>query len=150
MVIELRVGRWSTQRHVPLYSGYCSYSEILNVSVFIVNLDFSKIWPTSLAITSALKVTLHPCFTPINYIFLDTAKSSKDVSLRVAPDAADIGLFDHRLYRHEYISSPPLQELRVMIVDDDGPLANVDASYLSFLVSPLDEYAETRLTLPLP
>lgn len=37
-----------------------------------------------------------------------------------------------------------------MIVDDDGPLANVDASYLSFLVSPLDEYAETRLTLPLP
>jgi len=97
-------------------------------------LNFSEIWSTSLAITSVLRVSLHPCFNPTKYYFLSETKSFKDITLRVAPESPEIRLADHSLYRHEYISCPPLQDLRVMIIEDEGPLVDVDESDLSFLI----------------
>ena len=68
--------------------------------------------------------------------------------MRVAPESPEIRLVDHSLYRHEYISCPPLQDLRVMIVEDEGPLEDADESDLSFLVRLSDSFAGTHLTRP--
>ena len=114
----------------------------------IAKLNFSEIWSTSLAITSVLMVSLHPCFLPPKYYFLSETKSFKDITLRVAPESPEIRLADHSLYRHEYISCPPLQDLRVMILEDEGLLEDVDESDRSFLVRLSDSFAETHLTRP--
>ena len=121
-----------------------------NFSLYIptAKLNFSEVWSTSQAITSVLRVSLHPCFTPIKYYFLSETKSFKDITLRVAPESPEIRLVDHSLYRHEYISCPPLQDLRVIFLDDEGPRNDADGSDLSFLVRLSDSFAETYLTQP--
>jgi hypothetical protein len=128
--------RWGAQRCVPDIAILLKLVQLIYASLPEANLNFSKVWSTSLAIESALTVSLHPCFNPTKYYFLCETISLEDIDLRVAPEALEIRLCEHSLYRHEYISSPPLQDLRVMIVEDEGPLAEVEESDLSFQVNP--------------
>lgn len=69
------------------------------------------------------------------YLFLCDTKSTKDLRLRVVsnrPDS-DILLFKNRLYMHEYLTHPPLRDLRVCIKEDEGPLR--DPGLVAFVVS---------------
>jgi hypothetical protein len=65
------------------------------------------------------------------YHFLRETKTFMDVRLRVAPSQSKI-LCKNRLYMHEYLTHPPLRELRVCIKEDEGPLyENGDVAFLA-------------------
>lgn len=51
------------------------------------------------------------------------------VQLRVAKDEPELLLYQHRLYIHEYATSPPLDELHVMIREDEGPIYDGDVAF---------------------
>ena len=105
---------------------------VLNV---IEEFNFSKIWSASSAVRHAVKVEGHPTLVTQEYLFLRQTKTFKDVRLRVAPNQPDILLCKHRLYMHEYLTHPPLRELRVLIKEDQGPL--YESGDVAFLVSRL-------------
>jgi len=85
------------------------------------NFDFSKIWSVSSAIRNAVGVGVHPAMVTQNYLFLCDAKTFEDVHLRVAQDQPEILLCRHPLYMHEYLTHPPLQKLRVLMREHQGP-----------------------------
>jgi hypothetical protein len=62
-------------------------------------------------------------------MFLCEQTSFKQVRLRVAKNKRDILLMNHRLYLHEYATSPPLRELRISIMADEGPIENGDVAF---------------------
>jgi F-box domain len=124
------VSNWSKEGGVP--KG--TFSDSTNVDgqeIHIYpreeNLDFSKIWPISSAVEEALCVDLHPSFTVSRHIFLSEEKSFEQVHLRIARKS-HILLVNHRLYVYEYATSPPLDELRIMI-KSDGSIAHNDVTF---------------------
>lgn len=96
-------------------------------------LNFSRVWSTSSAIKDALTVKLHPCFVPTKYYFLNETISHTDITVRVAPNEPEIHLFEHRLYENEFLTCPPLQDVRVRIAEAEGPLG--EFADIAFLVS---------------
>jgi len=57
-------------------------------------------------------------------MYLSKTSTFEMVHLRVAKNHPEILLCQHRLYIHEYATSPPLDELHVMIKEDEGPLVD--------------------------
>ena len=47
----------------------------------------------------------------------------------------EIHLFNHRLYMHEFLTHPPLKELRVIFKEDEGPLNDSNDIKVVFVVS---------------
>jgi hypothetical protein len=83
--------------------------------------DFSKIWSVSSAIREAVGVEVHPTLVTQGYTFFGETKTFEDIRLHVAPHQPDILLCENRLYMHEYLTHPPLSELRVLIKEKRGP-----------------------------
>lgn len=85
--------------------------------------DFSKVVPLQDATVSHMRVDLHPMFIsqqPIRLSCKDIIpRSTFNFNIRPGPGMANIPLWGHRLYMHEYATCPPLTELRVTIIDDD-------------------------------
>ncbi|KAH9921067.1 hypothetical protein B0H21DRAFT_767146 [Amylocystis lapponica] len=100
--------------------GVCNWSHEDGVPK--KNLDFSRAYSVGGAILKDVKVALHPSFDPARYLYLCETKSFDQVKLRVARKEPDILLCENRLYMHEYATSPPLKELRVLIKEDEGVL----------------------------
>ena len=69
-----------------------------------------------------MKVEGHPTLVTQGYIFFGQTKTFEDVRLRVACGEPEILLSQNRLYTHEYLTHPPLSELRVIIKEEKGPL----------------------------
>jgi hypothetical protein len=65
-------------------------------------------------------------------MFLRKTSALEIAQLRVAEDEPELLLYQHRLYVHEYATSPPLDELHVMIREDEGP---IDDGRVAFRVS---------------
>jgi hypothetical protein len=98
----------------------------------IEKFNFSKIWSVSSAICNAVKVEGHPTLVTQKHLSLHETKTFKDVRLNVAPNRAEILLCKNRLYLHEYLTHPPLRDLRVCIMEDEGPLhTNGDVAFLA-------------------
>jgi hypothetical protein len=69
-----------------------------------------------------VKVEGHPTLVTQDYIFFGKTKTFKDVRLRVARHEPEILLCENRLYMHEYLTHPPLSELRVLVKEERGPI----------------------------
>ena len=91
--------------------------------------DFSKVISITSAIREKLPVALHPVFEAMGYMYLSQTSTFEMVHLRVAKNEPDILLCQHRLYIHEYVTSPPLDELHVMIKEDEGPVVDGDVAF---------------------
>lgn len=89
-------------------------------------LNFTSVLSTSPAIVAATEVKMHPCFMPLKYYYMCEIRSWNDFTLRIGPGEPEINFSNHRLYQHEYLTSPPLRDLRVQITEDEGPLADIN------------------------
>jgi hypothetical protein len=74
-------------------------------------------------------VALHPVFLSMGWMFLSETMSFEKVHLCVAENKPEILLCEHRLYLHEYVTSPPLDKLHVVIKEDEGPLHEGDVTF---------------------
>ncbi|KAH9942859.1 hypothetical protein B0H21DRAFT_749767 [Amylocystis lapponica] len=83
-------------------------------------LDFAKVWPIDAAIREDIVVDLHPVFEPCWFLFLEDAPCFDDATMLVAPHTP-ILLGRNHLYMHEFLTSPPMEELRIRFGVD--PLA---------------------------
>lgn len=92
-------------------------------------MKFQKVWSISSAIQKGVDVDLHPSFVSGKYHFLARSKTFADVKLQVAEKFPEIRLTQHRLYPHEFVTCPPLRELRILIKEDDGPIQHGDVAY---------------------
>jgi hypothetical protein len=62
-------------------------------------------------------------------MFLDRTPAFEMAQVRVAKDEPAVLLCQHRLYIHEYATSPPLDELHVSIMEDEGPIFHGDVAF---------------------
>ena len=65
----------------------------------------------------------------MDWMYLRKTSAFEMVQLRVAKDEPELLLYQHRLYIHEYATSPPLDELHVMIKEDQGPIYDGDVAF---------------------
>lgn len=77
---------------------------------------------------------MHPTITTQKYLILGRTRHFKNLTIYVSPNQ-EIRLFDHRLYMHEFLTHPPLKELRVIFQEDEGPLNDHNDIILVFVVS---------------
>lgn len=96
--------------------------------------DFSKVWSVGQAIKETLTVDVHPAINTQKYLILKDTSHYKDLKICVAPNQ-EIHLFNHRLYMHEFLTHPPLKELRVIFKEDEGPLNQQNDTKVVFVVS---------------
>ena len=86
------------------------------------------------AIRGSLSVDVHPTINTQKYLILDEIQHYKDLMICVSPNQ-EIHLFNHRLYMHEFLTHPPLKELRVIFKEDEGPLNDSNDVKVVFVVS---------------
>lgn len=75
----------------------------------------------SSATKQGVTVDIYPTMVTQKYLFPCKTKVWTDVRLHVAR-GREILLCKNRLYMHEFLTDPPLNELRVLITEDEGPL----------------------------
>lgn len=72
----------------------------------------------------------HPTLESQTYFTLWEWRSFDEVRIYVEPDQPGILLCRNRLYMHEYITHPPLSELRVCIKEDEGTIWDGDVVFV--------------------
>lgn len=95
--------------------------------------DLSTVCSVRRAIRESLSVDVHPAINTQKYLILKDTHY-EDLTIRVSPNQ-EIHLFKHRLYMHEFLTHPPLKELRVSFIEDEGPLNQESDERAVFVVS---------------
>lgn len=99
------------------------------------DLQFADLWNTSAAIKLEKACKLHPTFVHRKYFSFGQRRSQQTIRLRVAKDQ-EIFLFKNRLYANEYLTYPPLKDVRCSLRDPSDQWMGRDSDWdLEFVVS---------------